>query len=132
MITILMVEDEMNLLMMLEDILGDAGYRVLKAARLPKALEIVAQSGLDGEGKIDAAILDINLAGVEVFPLADVLRERGVPFMFTSGYGADGLPAEYRDCAVLQKPYVSEIITIALQAIMAGSKEADWPVGLSR
>lgn len=119
MTTILMVEDEMNLAMMLEDILEDAGFHVLKAARLPNALEIVAQSSLDGEGRIDAAILDINLAGVEVFPLADVLRERGVPFVFTSGYGSDGLPDDHRDSAVLQKPYGPDQIVSTVRALIA-------------
>ena len=125
MITILMVEDEMNLAMMLEDILDDAGYRVLKAGRLPNALEIVAQSGLDGKGRIDAAILDINLAGVQVFPLADVLRERGVPFMFTSGYGRDGIPDAYGDSAVLQKPYSAARIVTTLQAMLGDGPVAD-------
>lgn len=120
MTTILMVEDEMNLAMMLEDILEDAGYRVLKAARLPKALEIVAQSDSDGTARIDAAILDINLAGIEVFPLAEALRARGVPFVFTSGYGKDGLPDDFRGSAVLQKPYGADSILTTLQTMIGG------------
>ena len=120
MATILMVEDEMNLAMMLEDILDDAGYSVLKAARLPKALELVTQFYSDGENRIDAAILDINLAGVQVFPLADVLLSRGVPFVFTSGYGRDGIPDDYRGSAVLQKPYSSESLLSMLQAMIRG------------
>lgn len=125
MTTILMVEDEMNLAMMLEDILDDAGYRVLKAARLPKALDIVAQSGPDGTDQIDAAILDINLAGIEVFPLAEVLRARGVPFVFTSGYGRDGIPDEYRGSPVLQKPYSADSILSTLQTMLADGAVAD-------
>lgn len=120
MATILMVEDEMNLAMMLEDILDDAGYSVLKAARLPKALELMAQFYSDGENRIDAAILDINLAGVQVFPLADVLLSRGVPFVFTSGYGRDGIPDDYRGSAVLQKPYSAESLLSMLQAMIRG------------
>ncbi len=119
MTTILMVEDEMNLAMMLEDILGDAGYRVLKAGRLPQALELVAQFYSEGEKRIDAAILDINLAGVQVFPLADALLARGVPFVFTSGYGRDGIPEDYRDSAVLQKPYGADSILSTLQGLLA-------------
>ena len=115
----------MNLAMMLEDILNDAGYHVLKAARLPNALEIVAQSSLDDAGRIDAAILDINLAGVEVFPLADILRKRGVPFVFTSGYGKDGLPENYRANAVLQKPYGADSILSTLKALLADTTLAD-------
>ncbi len=124
MTTILMVEDEMNLAMMLEDILDDAGYRVLKAARLPNALEIVAQSGLDEAGRIDVAILDINLAGVQVFPLAEVLRARGVPFVFTSGYGRDGIPDEYRGSPVLQKPYGADSILSTLQTMLVDGAAA--------
>ncbi len=125
MTTILMVEDEMNLAMMLEDILDDAGYHVLKAGRLPQALDIVAQSGLGEAGRIDAAILDINLAGVQVFPLADILLARGVPFVFTSGYGRDGIPDAYPDSPVLQKPYGADSILRTLQRMLAVGPAAD-------
>lgn len=101
---ILVAEDEMLVAMMLEAILEEAGYRVSMAARLRKALDIAASQ------TIHAAILDINLAGEESFPLAEALIERGVPFVFASGYGASGLPAAYRHIPVLQKPYsVAEI-----------------------
>lgn len=125
MTTILMVEDEMNLAMMLEDFLDEAGFHVLKAGHLPRALELVARVSADDRTRIDVAILDINLAGVKVFPLADVLRELGIPFMFTSGYGAEGLPAEYQDCAVLQKPYNANIIIRTVQALTHAPEGAD-------
>ncbi len=115
----------MYVAMMLEVILEGAGYRVLKAARLPNALEIVAQSASDEANRIDAAILDINLAGVQVFPLADALRGHGVPFAFTSGYGRDGIPADYRDCAVLQKPYSPATILSTVQALIDATPVAD-------
>ncbi len=67
---ILLAEDEMMLAMMLEDRLRASGYRVLKAARLAKCLEL-ADSQL-----IDLAILDINLAGEQSFPVAVVLRRQ--------------------------------------------------------
>ena len=88
--SLLLVEDEMLLAMLIEHVLCDNGYRVLKAARLPAALRLV-----DTE-HFDAALLDINLAGTEVFPLAEVLRARGIPFLFTSGYGDHGLPPAMR------------------------------------
>ena len=87
---VLIVEDEMFLAMMLQDLLEDAGYLVLKAARLPAALALAETA------QIDVAMLDINLAGTEVFPAAEVLRRRGIPFLFTSGYGCNGLPPDYR------------------------------------
>ena len=96
---VLIVEDEMCLAMMLEDLLLDAGYEVRKAARLPVALQLVEAE------RFDAAILDFNIAGKEVFPVADALGARGTPFVFTSGYGDNGVPAQYRQYPMLQKPY---------------------------
>lgn len=118
---VLIVEDEMCLALLLEDILVHAGYRVLMAARLPKALELV------GSKRIDAAILDINLAGTSVFPAADALRERDIPFMFVSGYGAEGLPAEYRQRPVLQKPYGVQQLQQALTALLGAEVMAILP-----
>lgn len=108
---VLIVEDEMCLALMLEDILVEAGYEVRKAARLPAALKL-AQSE-----HIDAAILDINLAGTQVFPAADALRLRGIPFLFTSGYGENGLPPEYQQWPMLQKPYGVERLREALAGL---------------
>jgi Response regulator containing CheY-like receiver, AAA-type ATPase, and DNA-binding domains len=99
---ILIVEDEMNLAMMMEDLLTNAGHRVFKAARLSRGLALAASEPLD------FAFLDINLAGEEVFPLALELRSLDVPFVFTSGYGASGIPASFGDCRILQKPYVPQ------------------------
>lgn len=110
---VLMAEDEMNLALLLEDLLVDAGYRVLRAARLSHGLALLD----DGE-RVDVAILDINLAGVQVFPLAEALRERGIPFLFASGYGAAAVPSEFGDCPVLQKPYTAEQICEALAGLL--------------
>ncbi len=114
---VLIAEDEMLLAMMLEDILQDAGFRVLKAARLPAALELAASES------IDAAILDVNLAGKEVFPLAAELDRRGIPFLFASGYGENGLPPEYHGATMLQKPYVVKLLLEAVNGMLCG--EAD-------
>jgi DNA-binding response OmpR family regulator len=59
-------------------------------------------------GHFDAAVLDVNLGGEPVFPLADRLCARGVPILFATGYGASGLPASYAHHPVLQKPYPPE------------------------
>jgi DNA-binding response OmpR family regulator len=112
---VLLVEDEMCLAMMLQDLLEDAGYRVLKAARVPAALTIA------GDADIDAAILDVNVAGSEVFPVADELRRRGVPFMFASGYGDRGVPGEFRDYPMLQKPYDPAALGSMLKNVLATS-----------
>lgn len=114
---ILIVEDEMALAMMLEDLLEDAGHRVLKAARLPAAVALAETA------RIDAAILDINLGGSVVFPAADVLRRRGIPFVFTSGYGRDGLPPEYLHSPMLQKPYDGARLHLALAKLVGGESD---------
>jgi len=113
--SLLVVEDEMLLAMLIEHVLCDAGYRVLKAARLPAALSLV-----DTE-RFDAALLDINLAGTQVFPLAEVLRARGIPFLFTSGYGDHGLPPAYFEHPMLEKPYGMEQLLLAVTTLLDGA-----------
>lgn len=110
---ILLAEDEMLLAMMLEDRLSSAGYHVIKAARLAKCMELAESA------PIDLAILDINLAGELSFPAALVLRHRGIPFVFSSGYDGDDLPEVWRNEKVLQKPYDSRQLTAALTALRA-------------
>jgi CheY-like chemotaxis protein len=96
---ILIVEDEMMVAMLLEDMLTELGCDVVKAARLAKAFHLIATA------VIDCAILDISVAGESVYPLANELRRRGIPFIFSSGYGAGGLAPEYRDHPTLSKPF---------------------------
>lgn len=110
---VLLVEDEAILAMLVEDILCDAGYRVLKAARVANALALMR----NGE-HIDAAILDINLAGSQVFPVAQQLLAEGIPFLFASGYGDPGLPPEFQGRKVLQKPYLPATLTDAVAALL--------------
>lgn len=115
---VLIVEDEMQLAMLLEDLLSEAGCRVIKAARLPAALQLVESESESEPAVIDAAILDINLAGKQVFPVADALHRRDIPFLFTSGYGEDGLPDRYRSWPMLQKPYGVERLQQALTKLL--------------
>jgi CheY-like chemotaxis protein len=109
---ILIVEDEMIVAMVLEDMLAELGCDVLKAARVAKAIHLICTSAIDG------AILDVNVAGDEVYPVAHELQERGIPFIFSSGYGAGGLPTEYRDRPTLSKPFLrEELAPILVSAI---------------
>ncbi|HET6632207.1 MAG TPA: response regulator [Rhodanobacteraceae bacterium] len=111
---VLLAEDEMFVAMMLEDRLQDAGYRVLKAARLAKCLELAESE------PIDVAVLDINLAGEASFPVATALRERGIPFVFSSGYGDEGIPDAWRGEPVIQKPYDTKELLSALDQCRGG------------
>lgn len=96
---ILIVEDEILVAMLMEDVVSDLGHQVIgPAMRLETAL-----AAADNE-QLDFAILDINLAGQHSFPVADRLAERGIPFLFASGYGVAGLIEPYLNTPILQKP----------------------------
>jgi len=97
---VLVVEDEMMVSMLIEDMLADLGCAVVgPASRLDEAIELMKTSDLD------CAVLDVNLGGQPIFPLADLLRERGTPFAFATGYGDAGLRDVDRGTPVLQKPF---------------------------
>jgi len=96
--------------MLLEDMLGDLGCTVVGPAyALTSALALAA-----GESPIDVAILDINLAGRPVFEVADALRARRVPMIFSSGYGDRGLREVDRGAPVLGKPFRAGDLAAAL------------------
>lgn len=96
---ILVVEDEMLLAIMLEDMLTDLGYRVVKASRVARAFALVATAA------IDCAILDVNLNGETSYSVANELRRRNVPFVFATGYGEGGLHTDYHGSPMLSKPF---------------------------
>jgi DNA-binding NarL/FixJ family response regulator len=86
--------------MLIEDYLCEMGHEVVgPITRIEAAIQ--AATSLE----IDFGVLDINLAGEQSFPVADVLRSRGIDFMFASGYGASGLPDRFVGIPVLQKPF---------------------------
>jgi CheY-like chemotaxis protein len=110
---ILVIEDEMLIGMLLEDMLAELGYGV--AGVVPKLDEAMAAVQHDG---FDLAILDVHLHGESVFPVADALVQRGVPFVFATGYGERDLPDAYRGRPVLQKPFAKEDLERALKAAL--------------
>jgi CheY-like chemotaxis protein len=99
---ILVVEDEMLIAMVIEDAVHDSGGQVVgPAATLEKALKLVEEEGFD------AAILDVTIRGGKVYPVAELLLKRGIPFVFASGYGDWALPEELRDKPRLTKPFTA-------------------------
>lgn len=111
---ILVVEDEMLIALLFEDILADYECSVVgPALKIDPALELAQNAD------IDAAILDVNLAGASSFPVADILRQRGVPLIFSSGYGSLGLPSEWQGRPVLPKPFVADDVAAILASIFA-------------
>ena len=110
---ILIVEDEMLVALNIEDMLIELGHDVAGiASRLDQALALARDGGFD------AAMLDVNLAGDRSFPIADLLIERNIPFLFATGYGRDGIEEKYRDRPVLQKPFRVSDLAAAVQGLV--------------
>jgi len=114
---ILVVEDELMIRMLLEDMLGELGYTVAaEAARIEEALEAAKNADFD------IAILDVNLNGQPISPVADALVARGMPFVFATGYGERGLPEPYRDRPTLKKPFQMDGLKQMLQTALDREK----------
>ena len=100
---VLVVEDEMLISLLIEDILSDQKCSIVGPfERLAPAVE-AAQSAL-----IDVAVLDINVGGMKVYPVAEVLAARRIPFLFVSGYGQAIVPVEHPEWRVCSKPFAPE------------------------
>lgn len=109
---ILVVEDEALVALQLEDMLYELGCIVIgPASRVGQALELLAAQ------RVDAAVLDLNVAGELVYPVAEMLEKRGIPFIFATGYGASGVADAYRSHEVLQKPF---LLSQLRKTMMAG------------
>jgi DNA-binding response OmpR family regulator len=111
---ILVVEDEAMIAMLVEDMVLDFGSEVVgPAGKMDEALRLASHAPLD------AAILDVNVGGAVVFPVADVLQDRGIPFIFASGYGSGGLPPRFRNRPALAKPFSYQELAEVLRAVLA-------------
>lgn len=107
---IMLVEDEALVGMMMRDMLNDLGYFVVG----PFCSVAEARSALDGQ-QFDCAILDLNLSGEMVYPIATLLEARGTPFMFATGYGPECTDKRYAHIPVIQKPIAREILDAFLR-----------------
>ena len=115
---LIIVEDEALVAMMLEDMLADLGCVVVGAAA-----DVSHGLALVEENQLDAAVLDVNLGGEKVYPVAERLRARRVPFIFSTGYGLRGIATQFARIPTLAKPYgppaLEAMLCLALAA--AGS-----------
>jgi CheY-like chemotaxis protein len=113
---VLIVEDELMIRMLLEDMLSELGYTIAaQAARVDEALQAASTA------EFDLAILDVNLDGEPISPVADALAARGTPFIFATGYGERGLPEPYRDRPTLKKPFQMDSLERVLQSTLEGN-----------
>jgi CheY-like chemotaxis protein len=108
---VLVVEDESMIRMLLEGMLSDIGYTMTaEAGALDEAMALAKQE------EFDVAILDVNLHSEPITPVAEILTQRGLPFVFATGADLRGVPEAYRAHPMLQKPFRVEDLERALQA----------------
>jgi DNA-binding response OmpR family regulator len=111
---ILLVEDEYLIRMLLEDMVADLGHDVIAAVGT-----IAEARALASNGDFHAAILDVNVDGEQIFPVADILTERGLPFAFLTGYGEHSLPDAYRGRPTLLKPFEGVQLATTINGLLA-------------
>jgi CheY-like chemotaxis protein len=114
---ILIVEDEPMIAMMVEDFLTELGWNVVGVAgALDQAIAMARDAA------IDAALLDVNLKGRDTFAAAGILRERYIPFVFATGYGAHGIADRFRGVPILTKPFQRDQLDRALHEAMTAAR----------
>ena len=114
---ILVVEDEPIIAVMLDDMLQELGFDVVASvSAVSAAIDVI------GREKLDVALLDVNLGGEKIDPVADLLAERACPFVFTTGYGHAGAPAAHADHGFVQKPFRIEDLATALRQEIARNR----------
>jgi CheY-like chemotaxis protein len=111
---VLLVEDEGLVALLIEDMLEELGLKVVaSAAHVKKACELATTASFD------VALLDVNLAGEFVFPVARILRDRRIPFLFSTGYGGPPLEEEFRSAPAIGKPFSIDQLSAKLRAVLA-------------
>ncbi|KTB87483.1 response regulator [Pseudomonas syringae] len=110
---VLLVEDETMLAMLMEMMLEDLGFATAyHASTLNDGIEYARN------GEYDLAILDINIIGGDSFPIAAAIADRGIPFMFCSGYGRLGIPDAWLNRRCVAKPFSAEQLSEALSELL--------------
>ena len=113
--SVLVVEDEPLIAMMLEDFLETLGHTVHATC------ESVGDAVVEADkGGFDVAILDVNLNGENVWPVAHKLREKQIPFVIATGGHVEPPPPEFRDTPLIEKPYTVDRVTPAIEEALAG------------
>lgn len=113
MASVLLVEDETLLRMMIADMLTELGHEVAgEAGDLGSGLTMAMSA------ECDAAILDLQLGRDSSAAIAEALQVRGIPFVFASGYGADGVPEQFKGRPILQKPFLLDALDRCMRTLL--------------
>ena len=116
--SVFLVEDEVMIRMMVADMLEELGHSIAgEAGEISQAIRLAQSTDFE------LAILDVNVNGKVITPVAELINARHRPFIFATGYGSSGLPEEYRDRPALQKPFqletLAQMITSAMKSTAA-------------
>jgi DNA-binding response OmpR family regulator len=117
--SIFLVEDEALILMMLAEMIGELGHRVVAEAGNIQDAQVLAETAI-----FDLAILDINIDGSSIVPVAEIIDSRGLPFLFISGYGSAARPDAFIERPALEKPVSISILGETINAILATAGKA--------
>jgi len=113
--SILLVEDEVMIRMMVADMLEELGYTIVgEAGDIDEGVRLVQVTDFD------IAILDVNVNGRVISPVAEAVQMRGLPFVFATGYGSQGVPEKFRDRPTLQKPFQIETLANTIESVLKG------------
>jgi DNA-binding response OmpR family regulator len=112
-LAVFVAEDDFYVLEMIEVMLADLGCAVADSV---SSVRTALQRAAATEAQV--ALLDVNLCGEVIFPVARILRERGIPILFSTGYAGEGLEAEWRACPFIQKPFAFEELEAALTQLV--------------
>jgi len=114
--SVFLVEDEVMIRMMVADMLEELGFSVAaEAGEINEAIRLAQCTDFD------LAILDVNVNGKVISPVAELIKMRNRPFIFATGYGSSGLPEEYRDRPALQKPFQLETLGRLIDSTLKGA-----------
>lgn len=113
--SVFLVEDEVMIRMMVSEMLEELGYRIAaEAGDIDEAVRLVQCT------EFDIAILDVNVNGKVISPVAEAVQLRNRPFVFATGYGVQGLPEKFRDRPTLQKPFQVETLARVIESTLRG------------
>ena len=112
---VMIVEDELLVAMLVEETLVEHGCTVVGPFSTVETALLAAQ-----DVETDLAVLDVNLRGQRVYPVAERLEARGIPFLLMSGYGRDGVPPEHANWVACAKPFLPGDLVAALAMLARG------------
>jgi CheY-like chemotaxis protein len=116
---VFLVEDEALIRMMLVEMIEELGHQIIAEAGSIGAALPLAESAV-----FDIAMLDVNIGGCKINPVAEAIERRGLPFIFVTGYAKSALPSAFTEKPHLQKPCLREMLRREINSVLDTPKAA--------